>query len=66
MKKEKVYRVEFMEYGNYSKDSVWDAERKNFIELKEGPFLIRESDLDMYKEYGNGFKELVFVGYIRA
>lgn len=71
MKFEKVYQVEFMNYTNHMKDTVC----KN-INLSEGkynlkhvhvgtePFLVTESQLNFYSQYGGGFRSLNFIGVI--
>lgn len=63
---EKVYSVEFMNYTNCMKDTVSNGveEIKDIKYLKIGkePFLVAESDLDKYREYGGGFRSITFVG----
>ena len=68
MRKEKVYSVEFMTYTNCMRDTVSDGNKNigetEYLDLGKENFLIRESELDYYKNFGNGFRELTFVGYI--
>lgn len=65
---EKVYQVEFMQYTNYSRDTVCNNTDSikdcKYIDVGKDPFLVKESDLDKYKEYGNGFRIVKFVGNI--
>ena len=69
MRKEKVYSVEFMTYTNCMRDTVSDGNKNigetECLDLGKENFLIRESELDFYKNFGNGFRKLTFVGYIR-
>lgn len=66
MEKEKVYKVEFMTYTNAMKNTVSnnaeDITDKKFIDVGHEPFLVRESELDFYQKYGNGFRSIEFVG----
>ena len=60
---EKVYAVEFMEYNDALKESVGhNYEEMTYIEIPYSPFLVRESDLEFYRNYGCGFREIHFVG----
>lgn len=73
MKLEKVYAVEFMAYVTSLEDTVsdWDGEgipkigEVKYLNVK-GPnkFLIKESDLDEYKKYGQGYRNITFVGWV--
>lgn len=68
-KLEKVYAVEFMTYTNAMKTSVSNksediADRK-YIEIGSEPLLIKESELDLYKEYGDGYRSIKFVGNLK-
>ena len=71
MRKEKVYHAEFMEYTNCTKNTVAkygpnkfkDAE---YLDVGCEPFLVKESDIDKYKEFGGGYKVLMFVGFIEV
>ena len=74
MNKEKVYHVEFMEYTNAVKDTVakyTDVPNSTiphveYLDVGVEPFLIKESDIEKYKEFGKGYKSLIFVGYIEV
>ena len=63
---EKIYEVEFMQYTNCMNDTVSDGETEigkvKYIDVGREPFLIRESDFDKYKKFGNGFRIVRFVG----
>ena len=62
---EKVYKVEFMEYTNCMKDVVSNNKGigiSRFVNVGKEPFLVAESELDKYREYGGGFRSLTFVG----
>lgn len=61
---EKVYQVEFMQYTNSMRDTIWNEETDHYIDVGKEPFLIKESELDNYKDYGNGFRIIKFVGNI--
>lgn len=71
MKHEKIYSVEFMSYTNCMQDAVsdWDGEGSpNLTNIKyldvQSPFLVRESHLPYFQKFGQGFKSIVFVGYL--
>lgn len=65
---EKVYQVEFMQYTNCSRDTVCNntdlIKDSKYIHVGKEQLLVRESDLDKYREYGNGFRTVKFVGHI--
>ena len=67
-KMEKVYKVEFMEYTNYSKDAVSDETKEighgQILHVGKEPFLVKECDLEKYKNYGGGYRSIIFVGYL--
>lgn len=67
-KMEKVYQVEFLQYTNCSKDTVCNntesIKDSEYIHVGKEPFLVRESELVKYREYGNGFRIIKFVGNI--
>ena len=58
---QKVYRVEFIEYTDYSKNTV-RTKFNNYINTNGEPFLIFEDEIERYKNCGKGIKELVYVG----
>ena len=60
---DKLYAVTFIKYTNYCKNCVSD-EDGNYIDIPEdGPFLIREKDIEKYMKFGGGFESLKFVGF---
>lgn len=65
---EKIYKVEFMQYTNVLKDTVSNQTKevkdKKYLRIGKEPFLIRESELDNYKNWGGGFRYIEFVGNI--
>ena len=65
---EKIYKVEFMEYTNVSKDAVSNQAKeikdKKYLKVGKEPFLVRESELDNYRDWGGGFRYIEFVGNI--
>lgn len=68
---EKIYAVDFISYTNCMNDTVsdWDGtgspmDRDTEYLHVEKPFLIRESDIDYYKKFGQGFRSLTLVGYL--
>lgn len=65
---EKVYEVEFMTYTNCMKDTVSNMKKEigdmRYIDVGKEPFLVRESELEKYMAYGNGFRIIRFVGNI--
>lgn len=67
--KEKVYSVEFMDYTNCLCDTVSDG-NKDFSKMKYlsvgRNFLIKESDFEKYRVYGNGYRSLTYVGDIEV
>lgn len=74
MNKEKVYHVEFMEYTNAVKDTVAKytdvpnstIPHAEYLNVGVEPFLVKESDIQKYKDFGKGYKVLMFVGYIEV
>lgn len=69
---EKVYAVEFMSYTNCLRDTVSDwngissfTGKEKYLTVK-GPneFLVKESDLEKYRKYGQGYKNIRFVGWM--
>ena len=65
---EKVYEVEFMAYTNCRRDTVSNHAREigdmKYISVGHEPFLVRESELEKYRAWGNGFRIIRFVGNI--
>ena len=66
---EKVYAVEFMVYTNCLNDTVSDWDGKGSPSLKDikylavgHNFLIKESEIEKYRKFGQGYRNLKFVG----
>lgn len=61
---EKVYEVEFMEYTNTMNSTVssGDGIDAKYLKVGKEPFLVKESELGKYVEYGKGFRIVRFVG----
>lgn len=68
MKYEKIYKVEFMTYTNVMKKAVSDHPGSGrtdctYLDTSE-PFLVRESELNLYRHFGGGFRSTEFVGML--
>lgn len=65
---EKVYEVEFMEYTNSMRDTICNKYKEigdmKYITVDKEPFLVRESELEKYMAWGDGFRIIRFVGNI--
>lgn len=67
---EKVYIVEFVQYTNATRDTVSISINNDniydtsFLKTPTPGLLIRESELDHYSKYGNGFDSIKLVGYM--
>ena len=65
---EKVYEVEFMQYTNYRNDTISDNNEDigkiKYLNVGIYPQIIKESDLQKYVKYGNGFRSIKFIGNI--
>ena len=65
---EKIYKVKFMKYTNVVKDTVSNQAKEikdeKFLRVGKEPFLVRESELDNYRVWGDGFRYIEFVGNI--
>ena len=66
MKEEKVYFVKFNLYTNgtyltvaYHNDIDGTSE---YLDIPYGGLLIRESELEKYRKFGNGYKTIKLVG----
>lgn len=70
MKTEKIYAIEFMQYTDFGKTCVsngaYELKDLKYLDTKQEPFLVRESDLEKYKIYGQGYRNLTFVGYMEV
>lgn len=59
-----------MQYSDYMNRSVCNGTKEikdsKYIDVGKEPFLIKESDLDRYREYGGGFRSLKFIGNIET
>lgn len=64
MKRHKVYAVEFIQYNNCMRNTVWCEEDDEYLDVGKGAFLILEEDIDKYKKFGHGIKTLTYVGDI--
>lgn len=69
--RERIYRVTFNSYTNSSHNTVSlrfladDGIDYDYIHLAEdGSLLIRESQFDLIKDYGQGIKTMEFVGHL--
>ena len=61
----KLYRVEFIEYNNHMYDSISCSKWNTTISLSEPKYLIiKESDIDYYRNFGGGIKSMDFIGYM--
>ena len=56
----KLYKVTFNSYTNALYNTVRHS--NDFLHIPETGLVIREDELDIYKEYGNGFASLTIVG----
>lgn len=69
---EKVYKVTFMRYTNVMEDTVSDWNGKlsdsitaeEYLDIGKEPFLLRESQLEYYRKFGGGYRNIEFVGQI--
>ena len=68
MNYEKIYKVTFMKYTNAMENTVSDHPGSGrgdctYLDTSE-PFLVRESELDLYRHFGGGFRSIEFVGML--
>jgi hypothetical protein len=67
-KKTKIYAATFIQYTNCMHDTVAtnseSIKDEKYLDVTDGPILIREEDIEFYKQFGNGFDTLKFVGYL--
>lgn len=61
---EKIYSIKFRSYSNGLRDTICKENngKTEYISVGEDPFLIKESDINKYAEYGDGIESLTFVG----
>lgn len=63
---EKIYRVQFMQHTNHMRDTVSSKNKEigdmKYIKIGNESFLVRESELEKYREYGDGYRSIEFVG----
>lgn len=65
----KLYKVEFLKYTNMLKDTVSNTPDEYRITGKEKyidavDLIVKENDLDYYRQFGGGIKNITFVGYL--
>ncbi|MBR4397351.1 MAG: hypothetical protein IKS93_05805 [Methanobrevibacter sp.] len=64
----KLYRVTFNQYTNCMRDTVakhTKVEGKDgteYLTIPKGDLIVREDELNEYKEYGDGFESIRIVG----
>lgn len=62
----KIYLVDFIEYTNYSRETVSNQERnigdEKYLHVSKEGFLVREEHLDYVKQYGKGIRSIKLVG----
>ena len=64
---EKVYIVEFNSYTNCLCDTVSDGNyddlsKTKYLSIPFGGLLVRESELEKYSKFGNGYASIKLVG----
>ena len=68
--RKKVYAVEFNQYTNCMCNTVsddGDLASTRYVDMPEyGSFLIFEDQIEFYKQFGQGFKQLTYVGEIEV
>lgn len=64
---EKVYEVEFMNYTNCLRNTIWDEKSDEYIEIPDhgNTLIVKESELEEYKRFGEGYRSIKFIGYMR-
>ena len=63
---EKLYKVTFLEYTNYTRDTVYycdESNRSHYADAKD--LIIKESDIKYWTKFGKGLEKLDFVGNLR-
>ena len=64
MKLEKVYIVDFIYYTNCMRDTVYNEETGEHLDVGRLGFLVRESELEKYRKYGKGYESIKLVGQV--
>ena len=66
----KMYKVTFRTYTNSCRNVIrHDKSSLDYLDVTndytgdEGYLIIREDEIEKYQQYGNGIKEMEFVGY---
>jgi hypothetical protein len=64
---EKLYKVTFIEYTNYSRDTVccYNDDESSTLYADAEDLIIKESDLKYWTKFGKGLEKLDFVGNLR-
>lgn len=61
----KIYSVTFCRYTNCMHNCVSNNDHTEYLNLPDDhKFLIREDEIETYKNYGGGIKDLQLVGYM--
>ena len=63
--KTKIYSVTFNQYTNCMKDTVSvknDDGTYDYLDVGDSPLLIREEEIEKYRHWGEGIKDLHYVG----
>ena len=58
----KLYRITFIEYLDPSRETIYSPEFHQYIDSRD--MIVKESDIEYFKSFGNGIKSLEFVGYM--
>lgn len=59
----RLYVVTFNRYVNYSDKAVRNEETREYLDTSE-PVIIREEQIPFMKDWGEGIKELKYVGVL--
>lgn len=65
----KLYKVEFLRYTNVLEDTVSNMSEdfkitgnEKYIDATD--LIVKEQDLEYYRQFGGGIKNITFVGYL--
>ena len=60
----RLYHVTFNSYSNVMRDTVSNNHgfESSYIKIPKTGLIVREDELDVYREYGNGFESIKIVG----